>query len=68
MQSIVGRKVDPVDPAVVSVGTIQGGTSFNCVASAGSLEGAVQPSLPLHASPADGPMQADGVLYEIAIV
>lgn len=46
LQSIVGRKVDPVDPAVVSVGTIQGGTSYNSIASSVSLEGTVRAVTP----------------------
>ncbi len=39
LQSIVSRSVDPVEPAVVSVGTISGGAEFNIIAEEVSMTG-----------------------------
>lgn len=42
LQSIVSRRVDPLQPAVISVGKIQGGCSDNIVADLVKLEGTVR--------------------------
>lgn len=42
LQSIVSRRVDPVEPVVVTVGTIQGGERFNILASTVTLTGTVR--------------------------
>ena len=42
LQTIVSRAVDPTDPAVVTVGTIQGGTRSNIIADKVVLEGTVR--------------------------
>ena len=42
LQSIVSRRVDPVEPAVLTVGTIQGGERFNILASSVTLTGTVR--------------------------
>lgn len=42
LQSIVSRRVDPVEPVVLTVGTIQGGERFNILASAVTLTGTVR--------------------------
>ncbi|QQZ60187.1 amidohydrolase [Paenibacillus sonchi] len=42
LQSIVSRSVDPLRPAVVSVGTIQGGTAQNIVAERCRITGTVR--------------------------
>ncbi|MBK8574653.1 MAG: amidohydrolase [Elusimicrobia bacterium] len=39
LQSIVSRRVDPVEPVVLTVGTIQGGERFNILASSGNAHG-----------------------------
>ncbi len=39
LQSVVSRKIDPLEPAVVSVGTCHGGTAFNIIADEMVLEG-----------------------------
>lgn len=42
LQSIVSRTVDPTDPAVVTVGKIDGGTKANIIAEKVSLEGTIR--------------------------
>jgi amidohydrolase len=42
LQSIVSRMVDPTQPAVVSVGRIQGGSFFNVIAESCILQGTVR--------------------------
>ncbi|TVY03073.1 M20 metallopeptidase family protein [Cohnella terricola] len=42
LQHIVSRRVDPMQPAVVSIGKIQGGTAFNVIAEKTLLEGTVR--------------------------
>ncbi|MBA5850744.1 amidohydrolase [Clostridium sp. cel8] len=39
LQSVVSREIDPLESAVVSVGSIKSGTRFNVIASEGVLEG-----------------------------
>jgi amidohydrolase len=42
LQSIVSRRVDPLQPAVVSVGRLQAGEAFNAIAGRAVLEGTVR--------------------------
>jgi amidohydrolase len=42
LQTVVSRAVDPTDPAVVSIGTIQGGSRTNIIAEKVTLEGTVR--------------------------
>ncbi|MGY4689652.1 N-acetyldiaminopimelate deacetylase [Salibacterium sp. K-3] len=42
LQTIVSRNVDPVDAAVVTVGTISGGTKQNIIAETARLEGTIR--------------------------
>lgn len=42
LQSIVSRRVDPVEPVVLTVGTIHGGERFNILASSVMLTGTVR--------------------------
>jgi len=42
LQSIVARRVDPVEPVVVTVGTIEGGRRFNILAESVRLTGTVR--------------------------
>lgn len=42
LQSIVSRNVNPVDPAVISVGSLQAGTGFNVIAERSRLKGTVR--------------------------
>lgn len=42
LQSIVSRELDPTEPAVVSVGRIEGGTAYNAIASDVFLHGTVR--------------------------
>ncbi len=42
LQSIVSRKIDPVEPAVLTVGTIEGGRRFNILADQVTLTGTVR--------------------------
>jgi amidohydrolase len=42
LQTIVSRNVDPLDTAVVTVGSIQGGTSFNIIPPTVSLRGTLR--------------------------
>ncbi|HEY3365003.1 MAG TPA: amidohydrolase [Symbiobacteriaceae bacterium] len=42
LQSIVSRKVDPTRPAVVTVGAIHAGTTFNVIADSAELKGTVR--------------------------
>lgn len=42
LQTIVSRKVDPTRPAVVSVGAIHAGTTFNVIADSAELKGTVR--------------------------
>ncbi|OQB48199.1 MAG: N-acyl-L-amino acid amidohydrolase [Firmicutes bacterium ADurb.Bin153] len=48
LQTIVSREIDPTEPVVVSVGTINGGTAYNAIAHEVAMTGtvrAVNPSL-----------------------
>lgn len=42
LQTVVSRRVDPLDAAVVTIGTIQGGTSPNVIADEARLSGTVR--------------------------
>ncbi len=42
LQTIVSRRVDPVQTAVVSVGTLHAGEAFNIIAGSATLEGTVR--------------------------
>ncbi len=42
LQSIVSRRVDPLAPAVVSVGRLQAGDAFNIIAGRAEMEGTVR--------------------------
>jgi amidohydrolase len=42
LQTVVSRKVDPLEPVVVSIGTIHGGTSSNIIANEVELSGTVR--------------------------
>ncbi|MNO59100.1 N-acetyldiaminopimelate deacetylase [compost metagenome] len=42
LQSIVSRSVDPLDPAVVTIGSIQGGTAQNVIADRCRIAGTVR--------------------------
>ena len=42
LQTIVSRKIDPLEPAVLTVGTIQGGSRFNILAERVILTGTVR--------------------------
>jgi len=42
LQSVVARQIDPVDPAVVTVGTIHGGEAFNVLAGSVTITGTVR--------------------------
>jgi amidohydrolase len=42
LQTVVARKVDPIRPAVVSVGAITAGTTFNVIADSAELKGTVR--------------------------
>jgi amidohydrolase len=42
LQTVVSRAVDPTDPAVVTVGTIEGGTRANIIAEKVTLQGTVR--------------------------
>ncbi len=42
LQSVVARRVDPVEPSVLTVGTIQGGERFNILASTVTMTGTVR--------------------------
>jgi amidohydrolase len=42
LQTVVSRKVDPTRPAVVTVGSIHGGTTFNVIADTAELKGTVR--------------------------
>ncbi len=42
LQTVVSRRVDPRRPAVVSVGTVQGGYAFNVIAPSATLTGTVR--------------------------
>lgn len=42
LQTIVSRNVDPLDSAVVTVGTFQGGTAVNVIADSAQLSGTVR--------------------------
>jgi amidohydrolase len=42
MQSLVSRRVDPMEPAVVTVGTFRAGTAFNVLADQAHLTGTVR--------------------------
>lgn len=42
LQTVVSRRIDPLAPAVVTVGTFRGGTAFNIIPSEVSLTGTVR--------------------------
>jgi amidohydrolase len=42
LQQVVSRRIDPLQPAVVSVGIFQSGTSYNAVADSARIEGTVR--------------------------
>ncbi len=42
LQTVVSRSVDPLDPAVLSVGTFQAGTNFNIIAPRAVMTGTVR--------------------------
>jgi len=42
LQTVVARKVDPIQPAVLTVGSIHGGTTFNIIADEAELKGTVR--------------------------
>lgn len=42
LQQIVSRRVDPLEPAVVTVGVFQAGTAFNIIADKAKIEGTVR--------------------------
>lgn len=42
LQTVVSREIDPVVPAVLSIGTIRGGTAFNTIADKVELHGTVR--------------------------
>jgi amidohydrolase len=42
LQTILSREKDPLDPAVITVGKIQGGTAFNIIPGECTLEGTVR--------------------------
>ncbi|MBU8788269.1 MULTISPECIES: N-acetyldiaminopimelate deacetylase [Bacillus] len=42
MQSIVARNVDPLDSAVITIGTIKGGSAQNIIAQEAKLEGTIR--------------------------
>ncbi len=42
LQQIVSRRVDPLEPAVVTVGVFQAGTAFNIIADKARIEGTVR--------------------------
>ena len=42
LQSIVARNIDPLDPAVVTIGTIEAGTKQNIIAESARVEGTIR--------------------------
>lgn len=42
LQSIISRRVNPLDPAVISIGKIESGTSYNIIPEEASMYGAVR--------------------------
>jgi amidohydrolase len=46
LQQLVARELDPLEPAVVTVGKIQGGTAFNIIAGSVTLEGTLRSLTP----------------------
>jgi amidohydrolase len=42
LQSVVSREIDPLDPVVISVGTIAGGEAFNVIANRVNMTGTVR--------------------------
>ncbi|MFS0787570.1 amidohydrolase [Shouchella sp. 1P09AA] len=42
LQTIVSRRIDPMAPAVVTVGVFQAGTAFNVIADTATIEGTVR--------------------------
>lgn len=46
LQQLVAREMDPLEPAVVTVGKIQGGTAFNIIAGSVVLEGTLRSLTP----------------------
>lgn len=42
LQQIVSRRVNPIDPAVVTVGVFQAGTAFNVIADSAEIKGTVR--------------------------
>lgn len=45
-QTIISRKIDPVHPAVISIGVLQAGTAHNAVAEKALLKGAIRTTEP----------------------
>lgn len=41
LQTIVSRETDPLEPLVISIGTIQGGTTYNVIADRVEMKGTV---------------------------
>jgi amidohydrolase len=46
LQQVVAREIDPLEPAVVTVGKISGGTAFNIIAGTVTLEGTLRSLTP----------------------
>ncbi len=73
LQTIVSRRTDPVDSAVLTVGTIQSGTRYNILSETATLTGTVRTlSEPLHRKVPrwmkqilDGVTQAHGASYQL---
>lgn len=42
IQQLVSRRTDPMEPAVITVGEIQGGSSFNAIPGSASLRGTIR--------------------------
>ena len=42
LQSVISRNVDPLDSAVITVGTITGGTAQNIIAQHAKLDGTIR--------------------------
>lgn len=46
LQTVVSRQIDPTMPAVVSIGRIEGGTTFNAIADTAVLKGTIRTTDP----------------------
>ena len=64
MQPIVSREVRPTQPAVVTVGAIQGGTTYNIIPDACAIKGTVRTLHPEARDVAEAAIRrlADGML------